>query len=558
MGKSQSWQEWNLLPSQDRQREPLDAPAATYSGSGLRMSVMRALMVCAGLAGLLSGCGQSSISTFTIVSGSENRTLEPIVQAFCKERKVACTFEYMGSLDIGMAVADNRGAFDAVWPANSVWIDLFDRNKRVIDLASIMRSLVVLGVRVGKARELGWIDRAVSSRDIDEAVRAKRLTYLASSATQSNSGASAYITMLSAALGGPSTITLADLERPDVRDKVRTLLSGISRTAGSSAWLADLYIKGLSQGVQYDAMWNYEAVLAETNQILKDRNQELLYAIYPSDGMALANSPLGYIDRGRGPSALNFFKALQAHLLSPEIQQRLVGSFRRPAVGEVTGVPPDPAWNYDPTRPLKLVRMPEPAVMRMALDLYQDALRRPSLTVYCLDFSSDMRGQGDKAMQQAMNFILSRDQAAPLLVQHASADQIVVIPFDSTTREVVRGTGSPADQTRLLNVVKAQQPNGGSDFYACAERGLEEVLSTPNSLSYLPAIVVMTNGKSDDRLQEFLIRWRASHRDIPIFGITFGDGDTTQLARLTEATRGRVFDGTTDLTEAFRTVRGYN
>ncbi len=522
------------------------------------MSIMRALVVCAGLAGLLGGCGESPINTFTIVSGSENRTLEPIVQAFCREQKVACTFEYMGSLDIGMAVADNRGAFDAVWPANSVWIDLFDRNKRVIDLTSIMRSPVVLGVRVGKARELGWIGRAVSSRDIDEAVRGKRLTYLASSATQSNSGASAYITMLSAALGGPSTITLADLERPDVRDKVRTLLSGISRTAGSSAWLADLYLKGLSQGVSYDAMWNYEAVLAETNQILKDRNEELLYAIYPSDGMALANSPLGYIDRGRGPSALSFFKALQAHLLSPEIQKRLVASFRRPAVGEVTGVSPDPAWNYDPSRPLKLIRMPEPAVMRMALDLYQDALRRPSLTVYCLDFSSDMRGQGEKAMQQAMNFILSRDQAAPLLVQHASADRIVVIPFDSATREVVRGSGSPADQTRLLKAVKAQQPNGGSDFYACAERGLEEVLSTPNSLSYLPAIVVMTNGKSDDRLQEFLIRWRASHRDIPIFGITFGDGDATQLARLTEATRGRMFDGTTDLTEAFRTVRGYN
>jgi hypothetical protein len=114
--------------------------------------------------------------------------------------------------------------------------------------------------------------------------------------------------MLSAALGSPTTITLADLERPDVRDKVRSLLSGISRTAGSSAWLADLYLKGLSQGVQYDAMWNYEAVLAETNQILKDRNQELLYAIYPSDGMAIANSPLGFVDRGRGPSALKFSK----------------------------------------------------------------------------------------------------------------------------------------------------------------------------------------------------------------------------------------------------------
>ncbi|MGB7836091.1 MAG: substrate-binding domain-containing protein [Xanthobacteraceae bacterium] len=522
------------------------------------MNLVRVLSLAVCLSGFLNGCGPTPITTFTIVSGSENRTLEPIVQAFCKEQKIACTFEYMGSLDIGMAVAENRGAFDAVWPANSVWIDLFDHNKRVVDLTSIMRSPVILGVRTGKAKELGWIDRAVSSRDIDEAVRGKRLTYLASSATQSNSGASAYITMLSAALGSPTTITLADLERPDVRDKVRSLLSGISRTAGSSAWLSDLYLKGLSQGVQYDAMWNYEAVLAETNQILKDRNQELLYAIYPSDGMAIANSPLGFVDRGRGPSALKFFKALQAHLLSPDVQQRLVESFRRPAVGEVTGVKPDPSWNYDPARLIKLIRMPDPAVMRTALDLYQDALRRPSLTVYCLDFSSDMRGQGEKAMRQAMNFILSRDQAAPLLVQHAAADRIVVIPFDSTTREVVRGSGTQADQTRLLDVVKAQQASGGSDFYACAERGLEEVLSTPNSLSYLPAIIVMTNGKSDDRLQEFLIRWRASHRDIPIFGITFGDGDPTQLARLTEATRGRVFDGTTSLTEAFRTVRGYN
>jgi Ca-activated chloride channel family protein len=518
----------------------------------------RALIAAACLLGALGGCGQDVPATFVIVSGSENRTLEPIVQDFCKSKGVACTFEYMGSLDIGMAVAENRGFFDAVWPANSVWINLFDRDKRVKDLTSIMHSPVLLGVRMEKAKQLGWVGRDVSSHDIDDAVRAGRLTYLASSATQSNSGASAYITMLSAALGGPSTITLADLQRPDVLDKVRILLAGISRTAGSSAWLADLYLKGLDQGVAYDAMWNYEAVLAETNQILKDRGKELLYAIYPSDGVALANSPLGYVDRGRDPNSLKFFKALQAHLLSADVQKRLVESFRRPAVGEVSGVKPDPSWNYDPNRPLKLIQMPEPTVMHTALDLYQDALRRPSLTVYCLDFSSDMSGQGEDAMRKAMDFILSRDQSAPLMVQHGSADQIVIIPFDSTAREVVRGSGAPADQARLLGVVNAQKASGGSDFYACAQRGLDEVLSTANSLSYLPAIIVMTNGKSDDRLQEFLTRWRASHRDIPVFGITFGDGDKTQLMRLTEATRGRVFDGTTSLTEAFRTVRGYN
>ncbi|MBV9234867.1 MAG: substrate-binding domain-containing protein [Xanthobacteraceae bacterium] len=523
------------------------------------MKAPRLLTAVAAALGLtVAACGERPISTFSIVSGSENRTLEPIVQEFCKTETVACSFEYMGSLDIGMAVADNRGSFDAVWPANSFWIEMFDRDKRVRDLTSVMHSPVILGVRESKARELGWVGRDVSSKDIEEAVQRKQLTYLASSATQSNSGANAYLLMLSAALGHPDVITQADLDRPDVREKVGTLLAAISRTAGSSAWVADLYLKGVNQGVQYDAMWNYEAILAETNQTLKQRGHELLYAIYPSDGVGLANSPLGFVERGRGPQAEAFFSKLQKYLLSDDVQKRLVESYRRPAVGEAKDAKPDPSWNYDPTLPLKLLKMPEPAVVRTALDLYQDGLRRPSLTVYCLDFSREMAGQGEQSLRKAMNFILSRDQSAPLLVQHAPKDQIVIIPFDAEARPAARGSGSPADQARLLDFVMKQQTGGDSDFYACAERGLAEVTQTPNSLAYLPAIIVLTNGKSDDRLQDFLTRWRASHRDIPIFGITFQNADTTQIAQLAEATRGAVFDGTKSLTEAFRTVRGYN
>jgi Ca-activated chloride channel homolog len=522
------------------------------------MMRLSALVVVVGLlGGLLAGCG-GPIEQFTIASGSENRILEPIVQDFCKAQRVACKFEYMGSLDIGLAVADNSGDFDAVWPANGIWIDLFDRQKRVRDLTPIARSPVLLGVRRGKAQELGWIGRDVSSSDIIEAVRAKKLTFLASSATQSNSGAGAYIAMLSAALGHPDAITQADLERPDVRDKVRTLLSGISRTAGSSGWLADLYLKGIEQGAHYDAMWNYEAVLAETNDTLRQRGAELLYAIYPSDGVALANSPLGFVDRGRGQTVRTFFEALQKHLLSADIQRRLVQSYRRPAVGEATDVKPDPSWNYDPTRLVTLVRMPEPAVVRTALELYQEALRRPSLTVYCLDFSGSMEGKGEQSLQAAMRFILSRDQSAPLLVQHAPSDQIVVIPFDAGVRRIIRGTGSAADQARLLEAVSRERAGGGTDIYACAGRGLQEIAAMSDWQNFLPAIVVMTDGKSDDHLQSFLARWRDAKSEIPVFGITFGDADARQLERLAEATRARVFDGTKSLTEAFRTVRGYN
>jgi Ca-activated chloride channel family protein len=40
--------------------------------------------------------------------------------------------------------------------------------------------------------------------------------------------------------------------------------------------------------------------------------------------------------------------------------------------------------------------------------------------------------------------------------------------------------------------------------------------------------------------------------------VTFGEADTSQLDQLAQMTRARVFDGRTNLTEAFRSVRGYN
>lgn len=523
------------------------------------MTVLRTVLAVLVAAAALTGCGQPPID-FTIVAGSENQSLEPIVQEFCKKQNVNCHLRYKGSLDIGLAVAENRVDADAVWPANSIWIDLFDKTKIVRDLAPIMRSPVILGVRHGKAEELGWVGRDVSSAEIVEAVKTKRLTFLSSSATQSNSGAGAYIAMLSAALGHPDAITVEDLQKPEVRETVRTLLSGVNRTAASSGWLADLYLKGLEQGVKYDAMWNYEAVIAETNQRLTERRAELLYAIYPSDGVAFANSPLGFIEREAGDQARRtFFNALQQHLLSREVQGQLVERFRRPAVGEATGGRPQPEWNYDPRRLVTLIRMPQPEVVRAALTLYQEALRRPSLIAYCLDFSGSMGGQGEAALKEAMAFVFTPREASSMLVQHGRDDRIFVLPFDARVRRVFQGQGTEADQARLLAAVKAESAGGGTDVYGCAVRAMELFAQVPDRDRYLAAIALMTDGKSDTgRREDFNTRWAAVGTELPVFGITFGDADRSQLEQIAETTRARVFDGSKDLREAFRTMRGYN
>ena len=80
---------------------------------------------------------------------------------------------YKGSLDIGLMLNGAEAPnVDAVWPASGLWIELYDSKRRVKALKSIATSPVILGVRMAKARELGWIGKPVSMADILAAVRA--------------------------------------------------------------------------------------------------------------------------------------------------------------------------------------------------------------------------------------------------------------------------------------------------------------------------------------------------------------------------------------------------
>ena len=122
---------------------------------------------------LLAGCSNTAGPQFTILSGSENDVLEPLVQEFCKSRNAGCTMRYQGSLDIALALKPgNDPAVDAVWPAASIWIDMFDTARRVKSVKSIAQMPVILGVRRSKAEALGWIGAKVTSKDILAAVEA--------------------------------------------------------------------------------------------------------------------------------------------------------------------------------------------------------------------------------------------------------------------------------------------------------------------------------------------------------------------------------------------------
>jgi Ca-activated chloride channel family protein len=509
---------------------------------------------------VLSGCGPKETVPFNFVAGSENTILEPLVQDFCRQQNMTCSFSYKGSLDIGAMLAPGaKPDVDAVWPAASLWVDLYDTNRAVKDLKSVSQSPVVLGVRLSKAKELGWTDHPVSTNDIVEAVKAGKLKFLMTSATQSNSGASAYLAMLAVLVGKNDVLEPSDLDDPKLQDKIKILLSGVERSSGSSGWLKDLFLAKRADGSEYDAMWNYEAVIKETNDELAKSGGEKLWAVYPSDGVFVADSPLGFIDRGRGPEVEALFNKLQDYLHSPEIQAKLVATGRRvaQAAGGSGQGTAEPDWNFDPNRLVTSVRSPAPEVISHALTLYQETLRRPSITAFCLDYSGSMQGDGERQLKDAMRFVLTPSESAQALVQWTPKDKIKVIIFNNAIEDQQDGTGATDSQSGLLDFVDAHAAGGGTDMYACLREAEDWINSQPDRNDYLPAILVMTDGRSDGDADGFRAQW-TSNPAIPIFSITFGDADESQLDTLADLSRARVFDGKQDLRAAFRAARGYN
>ena len=445
-------------------------------------------------------------------------------------------------------------SYDAVWPASSLWLTVGDTDHRVKHAESISITPVVFGIRKSLAEELGFVGREVSVRDILSAIEAGKLKFCMTSATQSNSGASAYIGFLYALLGNPEMITMEDLQSEELKTQVRELLYGVDRSSGSSDWLKDMFLEG-----DFDAMVNYECLMIQTNEVLEDRGEEPLYVVYPYDGLSLADSPLGYVDQGEEEKE-ELFLGLQEYLLSEETQDAIQRTGRRTGYTGISERNREifrEEWGLQPDRVLSPIRMPETEVLFECLNLYQTELRKPSLSVYCLDYSGSMSGRGNRQLVEAMEQLLIQENAAKNFLQ-ASQDEVnILIPFNSEPIDVFMAAGNGSELEGLYERVEEQTPGGGTNMYSAIVEGLDLLYSFDLS-DYTPAIILLTDGQSGGSIDDIEPYYSDLGVSIPIFSIMFGDADESQLEELAEYSNARVFDGRENLTEAFRSVKGYN
>ena len=506
-----------------------------------------------------SGSGDVSVlgsgdQTLRIVSGSENKELEPILEEYADEEDIRIEMSYKGSLDIMRLLEEEDISYDAVWPASSLWLTVGDIDHRIKHAESISITPVVFGIRKSLAEELGFVGLEVSVRDILSAIEAGKLKFCMTSATQSNSGASAYIGFLYALLGNPEMITMEDLQSEELKTQVRELLYGVDRSSGSSDWLKDMFLEG-----DFDAMVNYECLMIQTNEVLEDRGEEPLYVVYPYDGLSLADSPLGYVDQGEEEKE-ELFLGLQEYLLSEETQDAIQRTGRRTGYTGISERNREifrEEWGLQPDRVLSPIRMPETEVLFECLNLYQTELRKPSLSVYCLDYSGSMSGRGNRQLVEAMEQLLIQENAAKNFLQ-ASQDEVnILIPFNSEPIDVFMAAGNGSELEGLYERVEEQTPGGGTNMYSAIVEGLDLLYSFDLS-DYTPAIILLTDGQSGGSIDDIEPYYSDLGVSIPIFSIMFGDADESQLEELAEYSNARVFDGRENLTEAFRSVKGYN
>lgn len=494
--------------------------------------------------------------TLKIASGSENAIFNDIIEDYAKENKKNIQIDYLGSLDQMEILSDANTEYDAVWPASSMWIQMADKANPIKHDEVTNISPVVFGIKKSKAKELGFYGKEdVSTKDIAKAIADNKLKFTMTSATQSNSGASAYLGFLTA-LNNEEILDRSALDDNNLKNQIKDLLSGVSRSSGSSNFLVELFLNG-----NYDAMVNYEQLIIQTNKQLREEGKEELYIIYPSDGLSISDSTLAYIDKGDDEKEKDFLD-FEDFLLSDETQNLIEQTGKRNKNGGITESNKSVFKDYgaNPDVMLNTIRMPKPNDIRHALNLYQSELRKPSYTVYVLDFSGSMEGEGHEQLMGGLSEVMLYDKAQNNLLLGTRDDVTYTIPYSTNVFPAKKALGNKEELEETFSDMERLSPDGWTYTYEALNDALDIINNEEKLDDYSVSIILLTDGEVNGNLDfyDFQKKYEDINKDIPVYSIMFGDANSEELERIADETNAKVFDGRDNLIGAFKSVKGYN
>lgn len=492
-------------------------------------------------------------SVFSIITTPENKVLENTIKEYAKNNNFDVKIVYADNLEIVEKINEGE-KYDAIWASNSIWLDLIDSKVKTSNLKSTNITPIVFGVKKSVAERLNLIDRDVTMQDLLTLIKNGDLKFSMANPIMTNSGASAYFNILSTLAGNPEVLTINHLQNEELRANLKSFFKGLERTSGDEDFLEESFLNG-----DYDAAVTYESSIININKKLENQNKEILYLIYPVDGVTFSDSPLVFVNNGYDNKKETFLE-FQSYILDKEGQKKLASLGRRTWYGGVTDKADESLfkkeWGIDTTKYISSVKYPSKEVIKEALRLYQEELRKPVHVVFCLDYSGSMSGQGVKELTSATEYVFG-ESARSNMIQFSRYDKIDVILFNYAVN-ILDGPVSGDNTNTILERIKNEYPEGSTALYPATAKALE-ILSSENQDEYNLSVIVMTDGEGNvGTYKEVQTAYSQLGKEIPIYSITFASADEDQLELLASLSNGKVFDGKSDLVKAFKTVRGYN
>ena len=494
--------------------------------------------------------------TFKLISSESNKGMDQELKDYAKKKNISLKIEYYGDLEIVDKLNEEANDYDGVWISNSIWLYMLDNPYLISDSKSIAITPVVMGITKQKAESLGFVNKTIYNKDILNAISSKKLKYVMTSVTKTNTGATAYLSLLNSLAGSPEVLTSNMLKNKKLTEDMKNFFTGVSRVSGDEDYLIDMFNKG-----EYEAIINYESTLIDLNQKLVKNGKSPLYLLYPEDGVGINDMPFAYVSRGQSEKKKENFKTLQDYLRSDKVREKLENKGYRSWYGGIKENTPSDLfnkdWGIDTTKYLIPFKYPSKQVMNDAFDLYVEKLRKPTHVVFCLDVSGSMYGDGITQLKDAMNYILDRDKARVNRLQFSSEDKVTIITFNNRVDQI-SSTFQGLRIKELIAFVDNLEADGGTNIYDSSIKALE-ILSKENAEKYTRTVILMTDGQSNNgSLGALSNYYNRLNKDIPIYSITFGNAKEDELTDIANLTNAKVFNGKDGLKKAFEEVRSYN
>jgi Ca-activated chloride channel homolog len=499
----------------------------------------------------------------SFVYSPEKQTLiQPLIAKFNAEgrrsdgRPVFVDGQVVSSGDAETKIA-RRQLQPVLWsPASSLWGRLLDfegdRSWVPDTNPSIVRTPLLIAMWEPLARALGWPRKPIGFADVLRLALDRRglaaygrpeygrFKLGHTNPDFSTSGLSAVAAESSAVTGKKEGLTLADVDRADVRRKIQAIERSIVHYGDTTLFFADQLRRF---GPAYaSAVAMEEVTLVDFNQ-KRGSGQTKLVGIYPAEGTFYSDNPLITLQAPWVTAQQKAAAKVFADWLGDRITPRLAASQGfRPREGAGKPVAPiDAAHGADPAQPRRLLSLPEPRVLAKVKQTWR-ADRKPANIALVVDTSGSMSEEGklDQAKQGLRVF----------LSQLSPNDRVGLFSFNDRVFRLQPISPFGSARAKLLRSVNDLFPDGQTAVYDATSAGVREIQSLRDA-SRINAVVVLTDGEdnqsstSSDAVVSALQRQATSEGTaIRVYTIAYGSGANQDvLSRIASASGGKEYSG---------------